>query len=47
MIFFSVIDMLDNEKPFDALGFFYVEKTTFMTIISSSVAYLVIMVQFD
>ena len=39
--------MLDKEAPFDALGFFYVEKTTFMTIISSSIAYLVIMLQFN
>ena len=42
-----VINMLDKEDPFDAFGLFYVEKTTFMTIISSSIAYLVIMLQFN
>ena len=39
--------MLDKEDPFDAFGLFYVEKTTFMTIVSSSIAYLVIMLQFN
>ena len=38
--------MLENLKPFDALGFFSVDKTTFMTIISNAIAYLVIMIQF-
>ncbi|XP_023334590.1 uncharacterized protein LOC111706067 isoform X2 [Eurytemora carolleeae] len=41
------INMLNNEKPFNALGLFYVEKTTFMTVISSSIAYLVMMLTFD
>ncbi len=41
-----VIGMLDNLKPFDALGFFFVDKTTFITIISNVIAYLVIMIQF-
>ena len=41
--YFLAINMLNNEKPFNALGLFNVDKSTFMTVISSSIAYLVIM----
>ena len=43
---FTVLDMIKEEEPFSALGFFSVGKTTFMTIVGSVVAYWVIMVQF-
>ena len=44
---FLVLDMIMEEEPFSALGFFQVTKATFMTVVSSLVAYLVVMVQFQ
>ena len=43
----SVIAMMENQQPFDALGFFYVDKTTFTAIISNTIAYIVILMQFN
>ena len=44
--FASVIAMIEKQEPFDALGFFYVDKTTFTAIISNTIAYIVILLQF-
>ena len=38
--------MIKEEEPFTALGYFPVEKPTFITIVSSLVAYLIVMIQF-
>ena len=38
--------MIESQKAFDAMGFFYVDKTTFMAMISNVTAYLVILMQF-
>ena len=46
IIFILVIDMIESQKAFDAMGFFYVDKTTFMAMISNVTAYLVILMQF-
>lgn len=44
--FFLVIDMIDSQQAFDAMGLFYVDMTTFMALISNVTAYLVILLQF-
>ena len=43
---FLVLEMIKEEEPFTALGYFPVEKPTFITIVSSLVAYLIVMIQF-
>jgi len=39
--------MIREEGPFTALGFFDVDKSTFMTIIGCTINYLVIMLSFN
>ena len=46
ILFFLVLEMIKEEEPFTALGYFPVEKPTFITIVSSLVAYLIVMIQF-
>ena len=43
----SVLEMIKEEGPFTALGFFAVDKSTFVTIIGCTINYLVIMLSFN
>ena len=38
--------MLQDEEPFTALGYFTVDKSTYMSIISNMMAYIIILLQF-
>ena len=42
----NLIRQIDNETPFDAIGFFNIELSTFTSIISTFLTYLIILVQF-
>ena len=39
--------MINEEGPFTALGYFVVDKSTFMAIIGSTINYLVIMLSLN
>ncbi|XP_023340096.1 uncharacterized protein LOC111710262 [Eurytemora carolleeae] len=43
----TVLEIIREEGPFTALGFFDVDKSTFMTIIGCTINYLVIMLSFN
>ena len=42
----NLICQIENESPFDAMGFFKIELSTFTSIISTFMTYLIILVQF-
>ena len=45
-ICFLVLEELNRLRPLSALGYFQVNKSTFLSILTNSVAYLVILIQF-
>ena len=42
----NLIRQIENESPFDAMGFFKIELSTFTSIVSTFMTYLIILVQF-
>ena len=42
-----IINEIEQETPFTAVGFFYVGKPTLMTIAGAIVTYIIILIQFD
>ncbi|XP_023319591.1 gustatory and pheromone receptor 32a [Eurytemora carolleeae] len=43
----SVLDMIRDEEPFSAYGYFEVNNSTYLSILSQTVSYLVILVSFS
>ena len=46
MLLKNLISKIENETPFDAMGFFNIELSTFTSTISMFLTYLIILVQF-
>ena len=45
--YLMLIQKIDTEEPFTALGFFTVDKTTLTSALATVVTYLIILIQFN
>ena len=45
--YLMLIQKIDTEDPFTALGFFTVDKTTLTSALATVVTYLIILIQFN
>ena len=45
--YLMLIQKIETEEPFTALGFFAVDKTTLTSALATVVTYLIILIQFD
>ena len=43
----NIISEIEQETPFSAGGFFYIERSTLISIAGAILTYLIILVQFD